>query len=172
MNPVLLGEVERFVAPRGVVDRTDTALRAAGERGAELFVLWTGRIDGATFTAQTAYVPDQTAHRLSGGVCVTVEGDALHTLNQWLYHHGQTLGVQIHTHPTRAYHSTTDDTYPIVTQRGGLSIVVPDFAERGMRGSGVAVYRLGQRGWRRQRTRRARRLVQLDRGAEETGLRP
>lgn len=162
MSPVLLTDVDRFVIPTAVIDRTDAALREAGRRGAEKFVLWTGHVIGRVFAAAAAYVPDQVPHRLADGVCVTVDGDALHALNKWLYEHQQTLAVQVHTHPTRAYHSDTDDTYPIVTQRGGLSLVVPDFAAAGIRGSGTALYRLSGSGWHRQRSWTARRLLLLD----------
>lgn len=77
---------------------------------------------------------------------VRVDGDALHRLNVWLYQHQQMLGVQVHAHPTDAYHSDTDDTFPIVTTLGGLSLVVPNFCRRDLfRGS--AAYRLTPNGW-------------------------
>jgi hypothetical protein len=161
MTNVVLSDVERFVVPSRVIDATDAALREAGSRSAEMFVLWTGQVSDGTFTADTAYVPNQIAYQLTDGICVTVDGDALHALNRWLYEQEQTLAVQIHTHPRRAYHSTTDDTYPIVTQRGGLSLVVPDFAVAGVRGGGTALYRLGEDGWRRLRRRASRRLMVL-----------
>lgn len=161
MSASRLSGVEHFDIPAAVADATDAALRQAGRRGQEVFVLWTGHVEAATFTAAAAYRPEQTPHRLPDGVCVTVGGDALHRLNRWLYDNGQSLAVQVHTHPTRAYHSTTDSAYPIVTQTGGLSLVVPDFAEAGVRGRGTALYRLGSRGWRRVRGRSARRLLTL-----------
>jgi proteasome lid subunit RPN8/RPN11 len=36
--------------------------------------------------------------------------------------------AQVHTHPGEAFHSATDDGWPIVSQEGFLSIVIPDFA--------------------------------------------
>ncbi len=159
MSLVMLADVKRFIIPANVVEVTDQVLRDAGRRRAEMFVLWTGHVVDNTFTATFAYVPEQVAYALADGLCVTVLGDALHTLNKWLYEHGYALAVQVHTHPTRAYHSTTDDAYPIVTQRGGLSVVVPDFAAAGVRGPGTAVYRLGEGGWRRLRRHATRRLL-------------
>jgi hypothetical protein len=35
--------------------------------------------------------------------------------------------VQVHTHPKAAFHSLTDDTWPIVHTLGFLSLVVPNF---------------------------------------------
>ncbi len=36
--------------------------------------------------------------------------------------------AQVHTHPGEAFHSATDDNWPIVSQEGFLSIVIPNFA--------------------------------------------
>jgi hypothetical protein len=162
MNVASLTDILRFRVPSEVVDSTDRALREAGAQRAERFVLWPGRVTGTDFVVETAYVPVQTAHTLPDGLCVTVDGNELHKLNRWLYENDQTLAVQIHSHPTRAYHSDTDSTYPIVTQRGGLSIVVPNFARDGVAGTGVATYRLDDRGWRPVRGRKLRRLLALN----------
>jgi proteasome lid subunit RPN8/RPN11 len=40
----------------------------------------------------------------------------------------QSVKAQVHTHPGEAFHSATDDNWPIVSQEGFLSIVIPDFA--------------------------------------------
>jgi hypothetical protein len=101
---------------------------------------------GQRFLVHAAHVPRQTATRSPDGLMVRVEGDALHRLNVWLYEHGQVLGAQVHAHPTDAYHSDTDDTFPIVTALGGLSLVVPDFCRRDLL-TGSAAYRLTSDGW-------------------------
>jgi hypothetical protein len=41
---------------------------------------------------------------------------------------GVGVRVQVHTHPGEAFHSQTDDEWPIVHTAGFLSLVVPDFA--------------------------------------------
>ena len=159
MNTSDLEDVRTFLVPASVADATDAALREAGAQGHEAFVLWTGVMDGDTFTVQEAYLPAQTGHHLPDGICVTVDGDELHRLNRWLYENGQRLGAQVHSHPTRAYHSDTDDAYPIATQRGALSLVVPHFAADGIRGRGVATHRLTASGWSRQSWWSTRTLV-------------
>ena len=35
--------------------------------------------------------------------------------------------MQVHTHPGRAFHSATDDRFPIVHLPGFLSLVIPNF---------------------------------------------
>lgn len=166
MTITSLENIVEFRVPDHVVEATDDQLREAGTHGAECFVLWVGRPDEDRFHVEHAYVPTQNAYQLPDGLCITVEGEELHRLNKWLHANCMTLGAQVHSHPTRAYHSETDSAYPIVTQRGGLSIVVPDFGERGLRGRGVATYRLDAQGWQHLRSRVARRLVQIRPDAE------
>jgi hypothetical protein len=36
--------------------------------------------------------------------------------------------VQVHTHPGEAFHSKTDDDFPIIHKPGFLSLVIPNFA--------------------------------------------
>ncbi|MCR4347871.1 MAG: hypothetical protein NUV55_11810 [Sulfuricaulis sp.] len=38
------------------------------------------------------------------------------------------IRAQIHTHPGQAFHSATDDQFPVVSQPGFISIVIPNFA--------------------------------------------
>ena len=38
------------------------------------------------------------------------------------------MAGQVHSHPTNAYHSSTDDSYPLATLVGALSVVIPNFA--------------------------------------------
>lgn len=145
-------EIEEFAVPAELVAATEDQLREAGRQVAERFVLWTGRRDAGRFAVETLHVPAQTAYRLESGLCVRVDGPALRELNEWLFAHEQRLAVQVHAHPTRAYHSDLDSAFPIVTVLGGLSIVVPDFCRRGLLGRGTAAYRLTERGWQRSRT--------------------
>jgi hypothetical protein len=49
----------------------------------------------------------------------------------WMRLADEDLGVrfQIHTHPGAAYHSATDDAFPLIRAAGFLSLVIPRFAE-------------------------------------------
>ena len=38
------------------------------------------------------------------------------------------IRVQVHTHPHEAFHSETDDAFPIIHRPGFLSLVIPNFA--------------------------------------------
>jgi hypothetical protein len=159
---VSLLSATRFIVPRTVADFTDQVLRAAGDNRHEAFVLWSGVLEQSTFVVRNAHSPVQTAYRSDDGVCVRVDGNELHRLNVWLYQHSEMLGVQVHSHPTDAYHSDTDDTYPIATTVGALSIVVPEFGRRGLRGEGVAVYRFDARRWGRLGPRACTQLLAME----------
>lgn len=139
-----LADVTEFVIPLELVDQTLEPLQKAGKEGYEAFVLWGGRPDGdARFEFVSAYLPAQTTTRGDEGLLVVVEGEALFRVNRTFYEHGLILGGQVHSHPTDAYHSDTDDSYPLMTLIGGLSGVVPDFGDGGReRVNGWAWYRL------------------------------
>ena len=155
--------IQKFVVPNGIADGTDAQLREAGSIGTERFVLWSGTVEQSAFFVRTMHVPRQTAYQLPDGLCVRVEGDELHRLNVWLFENQQRLAVQVHAHPTDAYHSETDDTYPIVTTRGGLSLVVPDFCRYGIRGARTALYRLGISAWEEVIPSVAQALLEFER---------
>ena len=139
--------VQRFRAPASALSETEDAIRVAGRKGFELFVVWSGICDGEVFTVANVHVPHQVSYKRESGLCVRVDGSELHRLNKWLYEAKQVIGVQVHSHPTDAYHSETDDTYPIATLEGSLSIVLPYFGRDGWESKDIAVYRLGRTGW-------------------------
>lgn len=153
--------IREFFVPSDICDETDRALRKAGLAGNEHFVLWSGVIDEDRFLAKTFHSPTQTAHRLDTGLCVRIEGDELNRLNRWLYENAERLAVQIHSHPTQAFHSDTDDAFPMVTTLGGLSLVVPDFCRYGVRGPDTALYRLVPGGWQEVSPTDANRILRM-----------
>jgi hypothetical protein len=147
---MILSQVEQFFVPAGLVTQTEETLRNAGASGYEAFVLWTGHQSDAVFNVKTVHVPKQDSYKLDSGLCVRIGGDELHRMNVWLYEAGEVLAVQVHAHPDDAYHSDTDDTYPIVATLGGLSIVAAAFCRAGLFAPSTAIFRLGREGWTKQ----------------------
>ena len=140
--------VRRFRVETSAMHQTEEAIRFAGHDGYESFVLWSGRRSkGDIFEVAQVHIPEQTSYKLNTGLCVRIDGTELHRLNVWLYEAQQVIGVQVHSHPQDAYHSETDDTYPIATLDGSLSIVLPFFGRDGWASSDIAVYRLEEHGW-------------------------
>ena len=139
--------VRQFRIQASAMRETEQAIRSAGQRGYESFVLWSGTRDGDMFTVAKVHIPAQTSYKLDAGLCVRVDGSELHRLNVWLYEARQVIGAQVHSHPGYAYHSETDDAYPMATLSGSISIVLPFFGRDGWGSSGIAAYRLEQDGW-------------------------
>lgn len=150
MTAGLLG-VQEFILPRSrVLLPTVEALRIAGRRGEEAFVVWTGleEDEGRRLRFVRAIRPPQIACRTHLGLRVHVDGSALDVINRGCYARGEILAGQIHTHPGEAYHSELDDHRPLVTLLGGLSVVVPHFAQQADQDhAGWAWYRLAGPAW-------------------------
>ena len=139
--------VQRFHIKASAIRATVEAIRSAGQGGYESFVLWSGTHDDDTFTVAPSAYTRTNFLQTRCGLCVRIDGSELHRLNVWLYEAEQVIGVQVHSHPSDAYHSETDDTYPIATLEGSLSVVLPFFGRDGWESRDIAVYRLGQDGW-------------------------
>jgi hypothetical protein len=128
-----LGGIVTYVLPRTLLESSLEVLGQIGRNRAEGFVVWGGNRDSETaFRFEAGLVPEQRAYSTDEGLLVTVDGDALHNINVRFNEEGLMLAGQIHSHPTDAYHSSTDDHLPLVTVIGGLSVVVPDFAREGI----------------------------------------
>ena len=145
---MMLEHVRRFRIEADLIHETVEEIRSVGLDGFELFVLWLGRVDGDIFVVDTAHVPRQTSHVFESGLCVTINGDELRELGLWLYKSQLIIGAQVHSHPTEAYHSETDDSYPMATIEGSLSVVLPYFGRDGWESDGIAAYRLEDGVWR------------------------
>lgn len=139
--------IRRFRVKEDSIRATVDAIRSAGEEGYELFVVWSGIRDGDVFTVAEVHIPDQVSYKTGGGLCVRIDGSELHRLNVWLYKARQVVGAQVHSHPLEAYHSDTDNAYPVATLDGSLSIVLPFFGRDGWESEEIVAYRLGQDGW-------------------------
>lgn len=154
--------ITSFHLPVSHAEKALAHMRAVGKQGLEGVALWAGVIDGTAFHVQETIIPAQEASRTEQGLLYVVEGEELHRINRELYRSGLRLAAQIHSHPGRAYHSDTDDAYPIVAVLGGVSIVVPNFAKGPLDVNTWAVYRLTPDwGWTELRPKEKREFLHL-----------
>jgi len=137
----LLSDVDRIIVPGQAVDLVLDHLRLLGNRGFEGVGFWVGQVRNREAVVEAAFIPRQTTGETDTGLVVVIEGDELFRMNVILHKHGWVLVAQVHSHPGEAYHSETDDDLAVVSQVGGLSIVIPDFARRGFTLEEAAVYR-------------------------------
>lgn len=145
MTYVDLDAIERIrVAPRSL-EQTRAALREWGLRGQEARVLWGGRLVSPRELALThVIVPRQT----NSAFTTHVSGEEIARITEHLFNEKVFLFAQVHTHPADAFHSAEDDEYPICTQQGALSIVIPNFAREPLKDlSACAIFRLTEKGW-------------------------
>jgi len=117
-------------------------LRLAGKHHVEGLALFAANIFDNCCSIQKVIIPKQTAYLLENGLMYAVDGEEILRINHWLREKDLRLIAQIHSHPTLAYHSEMDDRYPIVDIMGGISIVVPYFANKNYKIQDCAVYRL------------------------------
>ncbi|MDQ6830221.1 MAG: hypothetical protein M3081_15295 [Gemmatimonadota bacterium] len=115
----------RLRVPLALLRETFAELRRCGAGRRECQMLWTGPWSDPS-TVTTVVHP---VHR--------ARGDGFELDSDWLTMFWRELArtrcgvrAQIHTHPREAFHSRTDDAFPIVHTPGFLSLVVPHFATR------------------------------------------
>ena len=107
---------------RKLLDETSEHFRACGGGREECQVLWLSPWAQPDTITKVVH-PKHTAHM--GGF---VLDDAW--LNAFWLELGDTdmgIRVQVHTHPREAFHSRTDDDYPVIHRPGFLSLVIPNF---------------------------------------------
>ena len=140
-------DIGTFVVPRIVIENTIQFLQEVGSEGYEGFVLWGGQAHPeGSLRFTSVIIPEQHGMMTEKGLLVFVDGEALFKVNKTLYERNEILAGQVHTHPTSAYHSSTDDHYPLVTLLGAMSVVIPDFARNAPNDlQSWAWYRLGSR---------------------------
>jgi hypothetical protein len=107
----------------GIWDATLDQLRACGAGRAECVCYWLG--PASSFDRVDVLV--HPTHSASAGH-YDLEARWLHRFWVELGDEQRSVRAQVHTHMSFAFHSATDDTFPIVHAPGFLSLVVPNGA--------------------------------------------
>jgi len=161
MQSTRLDSVHKFEIDPNVIATTLQVLQLFGRQGCEGLVLWIGDVDEGHAKITRAVVPNQRPVKSEEGVGYFVESETLFDLNRKLSETGLRLIAQVHSHPTEAYHSETDDRYAIATADGSLSFVVPNFGKAPADPTLWAVYRLDKGSWRELEISEARSLLNV-----------
>ncbi len=106
-----------------ILAETFAHFRDCGRGRHECQVLWVSSWDSPETITEVVH-PKHAAH--AGGFVLDD-----HWLNDfWFTLARRNLGirVQVHTHPSEAFHSPIDDQFPIIHSVGFLSLVIPDFS--------------------------------------------
>jgi hypothetical protein len=109
---------------RSLFQETFAKLRDCGVGARECQVLWVGPWSEQDLVGEVVH-PRHMGH--FGGFKL----DDPWLTQFWLELANRSWGIraQVHTHPGTAFHSQTDDDYPIVRTTGFLSLVIPRFAQ-------------------------------------------
>jgi hypothetical protein len=116
--------VESLRLGEGLMEETLAVLRACGQGRRECVAFWTGPADTPEAVDAVLH-PEHRSGPHGYSIC-----------DAWLDRTWRELGrrrravrAQVHTHPGPAFHSETDDRFPIVHTPGFLSLVLPRFGE-------------------------------------------
>jgi len=117
------------MVPAVVQDLTMAHIRSCGERFEEGFVAWSGVATSKVIKVSSVLIPPSNGSEHFGGLMLS--DDAMQYLADEMIKKGETLIAQVHSHPREAFHSETDNSYPLIHRAGFLSVVIPHFGRYG-----------------------------------------
>src|SRR5882724_8890578 len=114
--------INQSVTDAALLTQAFRAVRECGRARNECVVYWTGPVA----TPDRVDAQDHPLHRRSPAG-YDIDSDWLTKYWFRLARERRAIRLQIHTHPGAAFHSETDDHWPVVSQPGFISIVIPGF---------------------------------------------
>lgn len=109
--------------PRRMIEETFATLRSCGANARECQLYWASPWSDASQLTHVVHPRHASSY---GGL--SIESDWLGEFWSELAEKDLGVRVQVHTHPGAAFHSPTDDAYPLLFDPGFLSLVIPNFA--------------------------------------------
>lgn len=123
-------KLRKVFIPQYILRQTEKHLREHGSRGHEGMVLWSGiKLKKNKAIIKSCIHPEQYCTPTSFDVSL----DESQRINVLLEQKKEVIIAQVHTHPSGAFHSGTDDNFPVTFIVGLFSIVVPDFCKGKLR---------------------------------------
>jgi hypothetical protein len=113
----------RYKVPFGILSRTFDQFRRCGDGQRECQALWISSWQNPREISQVIH-PVHTAQPQG----YMLDSLWLNTFWSRLCEANEGIRVQVHTHPQEAFHSPSDDAFPIIHTPGFLSLVIPNFA--------------------------------------------
>lgn len=109
--------------PRRMIEETFATFRSCGENRRECQLYWLSSWNNPLVLVEVAH-----PRHASSSHSLSIESAWISTFWSDLASRGLGVRAQVHTHPCEAFHSPTDDAYPLLGDAGFLSLVIPDFA--------------------------------------------
>jgi hypothetical protein len=119
----------KICIPLYVQEQTIAHIRECGSNNEEGFVAWSGVWHNSKLIVKSAIVPidNYTKHYAS----MRFSDEIIESVADSILAKGEILIAQVHSHPFEAFHSITDNRYPLIHRRGFYSLVIPYFGKWG-----------------------------------------
>lgn len=109
--------------PRRMIEETFSIFRSCGDNQRECQLYWASPWSDPLNLTEVVHP----THK-SGRYGLSIDDAWITRFWNHLSEQGSGVRIQVHTHPEEAFHSATDDTFPLLFDPGFLSLVIPDFA--------------------------------------------
>jgi hypothetical protein len=123
------GMTPKIHLPLEIQNQTTAHIRECGSNGEEGFLAWSGVNRDDQIFIRSAVIPSEGAFRHHLGIGFSDR--AIEHIADVIQSKGEKLIAQVHSHPFEAFHSETDDQFPLIHRKGFLSIVIPLFGKYG-----------------------------------------
>ncbi len=120
---MMIDNIRKINITKSILNSTFEFLQEYGQRDLESHALWVGGKTNTVFRVSEVWFPKQTNTPISYEVSEEEE----FRINKKLNDESLMVMCQIHTHPSFAFHSYTDDEGSALVLPGSLSIVIPDY---------------------------------------------
>lgn len=118
--------VNKYLIPHSVVYETELFFRTLPN--SEAIAYWTGVFDGREAKIKSSIFPQMLSGRYEESFG-RVDLNTAFAVGNLVHQRREFLMIQLHTHPFEAFHSLTDDRYPISHRVGFISIVIPFYGQ-------------------------------------------
>jgi hypothetical protein len=146
-NKVKPDHVEKIAIPRKILNRTWRYLSKRGKIQLEGVAYWTGSADSSGGAIKHVIFPK--SYEEESNIHLEISDFEVMRLTQKIQDFDEFLLARVHSHPTAAYHSPSDDRGCLSGRIGMISIVIPDFAKSSPDITKAAIYeRLSVGTWR------------------------
>lgn len=147
-----------LIVPVAVRKKTDSYLLVSRRNGVEVVLLWSATPNTNPLQVKTVWFPRQ----VSGKAFFQVPEEQLFEINKEISKVDQVLVAQVHTHPTLAFHSSTDDEFAIASHEGAYSIVVPEYGSVSVSDYAQCAYFVKRaRNWRQLTISESQQLIRF-----------
>lgn len=112
---------------RGMWRQTIEQVKRCGKTRLECVVYWVGPANDASLVTEVVHPLHRASHKN-----YDVDAGWLDRFWVQLAQTGKSARVQVHTHVGAAFHSESDDRWPLILQTGFLSLVLPAFGSKSL----------------------------------------